>query len=400
MTRVALRDLVSIKHGFAFPGTGFVKTRTPDLVLTPGNFRIGGGFKIARPKFFEGSFPAEYILQPGDVIVTMTDLSKTGDTLGYPAIVPRSTDGTRYLHNQRLGLIIVNEPERLSADYLYYRLCCDDYRHEVLASATGSTVRHTSPGRILDFEFELPPMEEQLRIAETLSALDDRIAGGARQRQLLRELGTTHLQKLLATSAVDARPLAAFVRSIARGVTPKYTTDGSGAVVLNQKCIRDGWATVGAARLMAERAVSEEKRASSGDILVNSTGVGTLGRVARWHSGDVYADSHVSIVKPDSSMLTPTVLAYSVLEREREIESMATGSTGQTELSPTRLGELQVQIPVGAAAASLEAFLSSVEDRVATLFDEELALSTLRQVLLPKLVAGDLAFVPREGAPA
>src|SRR5450755_3244180 len=103
-TRVRLGDAITIKHGYAFPGASFGEDAADPILLTPGNFAIGGGFKNTRLKSFSGAFPPEYELEPGDLVVTMTDLSKAGDTLGLPARVP---DGGVYLHNQRIGLVEV-----------------------------------------------------------------------------------------------------------------------------------------------------------------------------------------------------------------------------------------------------------------------------------------------------
>ena len=102
-----LADLIDIKHGFAFMGEFFVDDPSEDILVTPGNFAIGGGFQLNRPKFYKGPVPEDYVLSAGDVIVTMTDLSKDADTLGYSAIVPASKK--RFLHNQRIGK---NNPER------------------------------------------------------------------------------------------------------------------------------------------------------------------------------------------------------------------------------------------------------------------------------------------------
>ena len=44
------------------------------------------------------------ILKPGDLVITMTDLSKQGDTLGFGALIPN--DGNTWLHNQRIGLVL------------------------------------------------------------------------------------------------------------------------------------------------------------------------------------------------------------------------------------------------------------------------------------------------------
>jgi type I restriction enzyme S subunit len=84
----SLAAVMDVKHGFAFPGENIRDEPPGDILLTPGNFAIGGGFKGDKFKYFDGEVPADYVLNEGDLIVTMTDLSKQADTLGYPALVP------------------------------------------------------------------------------------------------------------------------------------------------------------------------------------------------------------------------------------------------------------------------------------------------------------------------
>ena len=116
-----LGDLVSIKHGFAFKGEFFSTHPTQYVLLTPGNFHIGGGFKSDKNKYYNGPIPSEYILKQDDLIVTMTDLSKEGDTLGYSALIPSDLK-QKYLHNQRIGLVQINKPDLLDKHYLYWFL--------------------------------------------------------------------------------------------------------------------------------------------------------------------------------------------------------------------------------------------------------------------------------------
>ncbi len=80
---VKLGDFIKVKHGFAFKGEYFSELENENILLTPGNFKIGGGFKLDKFKYYHSSVPSDYILGDGDIIITMTDLSKEGDTLGY-----------------------------------------------------------------------------------------------------------------------------------------------------------------------------------------------------------------------------------------------------------------------------------------------------------------------------
>lgn len=184
----ALKDLIDIKHGYAFKGKFFSEEETNLILLTPGNFKIGGGFQAKKLKYYskDGEVPEQYILRENDILVTMTDLSKSGDTLGYPIKVP-VLENKILLHNQRLGKVEIKS-DKIDKDFLYYLMCSNKYRNEVLASATGTTVKHSAPDRILKFEFGLPSIEEQQKIANILSCLDDKIELNNEMNKTLEEM--------------------------------------------------------------------------------------------------------------------------------------------------------------------------------------------------------------------
>ena len=218
--QTVLADLIDIKHGFAFKGAFIREEECDDVLLTPGNFAIGGGFKDDRFKYYYGLIPEEFVLSSGDLLVTMTDLSKQADTLGYPAIVPTCSEGRRYLHNQRLGKVLIKDEQLLNARYLYYVMCSAEYRHEVLASSTGTTVKHTSPDRIKQFRFLLPPFSEQRAIAHILGTLDDKIELNRRMNETLEEMARI----LFKSWFVDFDPVRAKMEDRDPGL-PKHLAD-------------------------------------------------------------------------------------------------------------------------------------------------------------------------------
>lgn len=177
-----LSELIDIKHGFAFKGEFFTDEPTGDILVTPGNFAIGGGFQLSKPKFYNGPVPKEYVLNPGDVIVTMTDLSKQADTLGYSAVVP--VIKPRLLHNQRIGRVIAKDASA-NLGFIAWLMRTRPYRHEIVGGATGSTVKHTSPGRILAHRFKLPSPKEQQDIVDVLQPLDEKIELNRRMNETL-----------------------------------------------------------------------------------------------------------------------------------------------------------------------------------------------------------------------
>lgn len=146
----------------------------------------------------------------------------------------------------------------------------------------------------------------------------------------------------------NTRTLGDLCSFINRGSAPAYT-DEEGALVINQRCIRNNRIDFSFARRTDQnrKPVSPERWLQPNDIVVNSTGVGTLGRVAqvRVLSCRTTVDSHVTIARPDPQQVDPAFLGYCLRYREAEIENLAEGSTGQTELSRSNLSALEIMLP-------------------------------------------------------
>lgn len=170
---VRLGDVCEIKHGFAYKGKYFSDTPTCDILVTPGNFTLSGGFKLDKPKFYNGPVEKDYILSKGDLIVTMTDLSKNIDTLGYSALVPE-VKGLTFHHNQRIGLV-ENIANNVDKYFLYWIMRTPAYQSFIATHSSGTTVHHTSPKGIGNYVFKLPPLDDQRRITSILSSLDRKI---------------------------------------------------------------------------------------------------------------------------------------------------------------------------------------------------------------------------------
>ncbi|MDO9010376.1 MAG: restriction endonuclease subunit S [Gallionella sp.] len=185
----ALGDFINVKHGYAFKGDEITSEERAEVLVTPGNFYIGGGFKSGKFKFFKGNFPQSYVLKENDIVVTMTDLSKEGDTLGYGAKIPKS-NGKVFLHNQRIGLVEFIRGD-ICKDFLYWILRTAGYQGFVLGAATGTSIRHTSPTTIKEYKFLRPTLNEQKTIAAVLSSLDDKIDLLHRQNKTLEAMAET-----------------------------------------------------------------------------------------------------------------------------------------------------------------------------------------------------------------
>lgn len=185
---VKIGDVCSIKHGFAFKSKFFKDEKSTYVITTPGNFHIGGGFKMAdKPKFYDGPIPQDYVLHKNDLIVTMTDLSKGGDTLGYGAFVP-ALEGFTFLHNQRIGLVQYINTDVVEKEFLYWLMRTRHYQKFVVNHSSGSTVKHSSPSLIGKYTFKCPIIPTQRRIAAILSSLDAKIENNNKVNAKLEEI--------------------------------------------------------------------------------------------------------------------------------------------------------------------------------------------------------------------
>lgn len=176
---------------------------------------------------------------------------------------------------------------------------------------------------------------------------------------------------------------------ITRGIAPKYS-DNSDQTVVNQKCIRNHTIDLSLARTHTPKAINE-KWLKFGDLLINSTGDGTLGRVAQvWFTPKALTvDSHVTIVRPAREELIFYIGLWGILH-EKEIESLHTGSTGQTELPRDRVKMLKLLLPDDSSLSRFNSIIAPMAPTIISNQEENQKLASLRDTLLPKLMSGEI----------
>ena len=203
---LSLRSFVSLVRGTTYKG---------ELVGQPGPVLLGlasiqpdGGFRRGAFKTYGGESPAKITLGPGDIYVSLKDVTQSGDLLGSVARVHCDIVAGR-LTQDTVKLQFDGQP--ISQDYVYWLLRTPAYRAYCRSHATGTTTLGLARDDFLDFPV-VEPSEEDLSLVELLEALDDRIA-------LLRETNTTLeaiAQALFKSWFVDFDP----VRAKQQGLVP------------------------------------------------------------------------------------------------------------------------------------------------------------------------------------
>ena len=176
---------------------------------------------------------------------------------------------------------------------------------------------------------------------------------------------------------------------IIKGITPKYTED-SDQLVINQKCVRNHQIDLSLARPHIPKKINE-KWLKYGDILVNSTGTGTLGRAAQvlFLPNNLTVDSHVTIIRAAKAEYI-YFLGLWATSHELDFEMLQTGSTGQTDLPRERLKQMQIILPSDDILKKFSTIIKPIADTRFSNQQENERLSALRDTLLPKLMNGEI----------
>ena len=187
--------------------------------------------------------------------------------------------------------------------------------------------------------------------------------------------------------------LADCVSFVSRGITPSYVFE-NGLCVVNQKCIRNGRLDFENARLhnQSKKRVPLEKIVKTNDILINSTGVGTLGRVCQINeiAFPFCVDGHVTIVRPDSSKINPIFLGIMLHFLEDRIESLGEGSTGEIELYKDVLLDFEITKPSEAIQNKIANTLNKVDLLIEGKVKEIETLKELKRKLMPSLLSDQI----------
>ena len=143
------------------------------------------------------------------------------------------------------------------------------------------------------------------------------------------------------------------VKEIRRGKSPKYA-EISNVIVFAQKCnTKYNGIDISLAQYLDETTLKRyptDEYMQDGDVVINSTGTGTLGRVGIYRDGDnttglsVVPDSHVTIIRGFSCICPYYLYAY-IKAHQSELEKKGEGSTNQKELKPLTLKEMLIAIP-------------------------------------------------------
>ena len=388
-----LRDLVGfISKGIA-PSYADEESETTVRVL---NQKCNRNFRITYSEsrlhdLTRKKVPAERFVRIYDILINSTGAGTAG-RIAQICNLPCDTivDG---------HMIIIRANDKVSQKYLGYAMKAHQW--EVLQLDEGSTGQtELNRERLLDEIMISYPTSFALQetIVKTLEGIDRKL--------LINEKVNDNLQQQAAAIFrswfVDCAPfggkapdewenvtLEDITALVSRGITPKYADD-TDQIVINQKCIRNHTIDLSLARTHTPKIINE-KWLRFGDLLINSTGDGTLGRAAQvwFQPKNLTVDSHVTIARPAKENLIFYIGLWGILH-EKEIESLHTGSTGQTELPRDRVKAMELLLPDNETLDRFNGLITPMAAAIVANQEENNRLAALRDAILPKLMSGEI----------
>ena len=328
----------------------------------------------------------------GDVVITHRG------TLGQIVYISQTAQRDRYVISQSQFRVKCNE--KVLPEYFVYYFHTPIGQHKLLSNASqvGVPALARPSSTFQKIEIEIPDLETQKKVVKLIGSLQARIKTNSEINDNLQQQAAAIFRSWF----VDCAPfggkapdewenvtLEDITALVSRGITPKYADD-TDQIVINQKCIRNHTIDLSLARTHTPKVINE-KWLRFGDLLINSTGDGTLGRAAQvwFQPKNLTVDSHVTIARPAKENLIFYIGLWGILH-EKEIESLHTGSTGQTELPRDRVKAMELLLPDNDTLDRFNALIAPMAAATVANQEENNRLAALRDAILPKLMSGKI----------
>jgi len=173
-TETNLGKQTRLVKGVTYASADYCSKEDGHVFLTIKCVKKGGGFSDEGLKFYRGSFAPEQVLRRGDLVIALTDLTRAGDIVGGPLVVPDFGEGATVLPSMDLAILRPAHPEA-NLEFVFFRLMLEDARRYMLAHAGGTTVLHLESRAVPKFRFKIPDPERQSKIVEILTTVDEAI---------------------------------------------------------------------------------------------------------------------------------------------------------------------------------------------------------------------------------
>jgi len=421
-----------VKKGLGYLGK-YLKPASVGLIGL-NSFEGGGGYKYGGEKQYSGPFKPEQIAHPGDLFISTTDITQDGRVLASPFILPDLSKSFQTVIFSGDIVKAIKKSEGLLPEFLFNVLRVKRYREKAAYASSGTTVRRIPAEVIESLEVPVPPIKTQKAINETLGGLDSKIRLNSQLSKTLEDIAKTIFKswfidfdpvkaKMAGEKPVgmDDATAALFPDSMEEselGLIPKgwqyahirdlCATLGNGSTPLrsnsaywDKKDVR--WFKTGE---LADGFLVESKEYISNEALANTSvknmprGTVLMAIYAAPTVGRLGILTKASTFNQACTGLFPlavygTEFLYLNLYFKREYFNSRAIGAAQQNISKVIVEQAPVIIASNAVQKAFREIASPLFNQMETLLKESIALSEIRDSLLPRLISGELQ-IPEE----
>ncbi len=193
---IQLSRIAKLRSGFPFKSSSWVDDGVPVIKIA----NIKDGRIVADGCGYVSHETAttaqEWMTQRGDVLIAMT---------GYVGEIARVRSGEKYLINQRVGRFDFLDDSPVIPEFFFYYLRQSEVRSLLETIARGSAQPNLSASDAAKLRVPVPPLPEQRAIAHILGTLDDKIELHRKQNETLEAMA----RALFKAWFVDFEPVRA-----------------------------------------------------------------------------------------------------------------------------------------------------------------------------------------------
>lgn len=374
--RRPLRDFVTLQRGQSYKG-GLVGLPGPHL-LGLGTIERNGGFRADLLRTYGGDAPQGILLGPGDLYVSLKDVTHAADLLGAVARVPDFIESAR-LTQDTIRLDV--DDRAIDRDFLYWQLRAPAYRAYCRTRGTGTTNLDLSRDDFLSYVIVVPDRLDQRAIAEVLGALDDKIAANTRLATTADELiAAMHLRAVGNPGTRAVRLLEALdVRYGEPFSGEQFSEPGVGRPLIRIRDLRTFTSQVWTTEVR-----NRETLVQPGDVVV---GMDAEFRPTAWLGEPGMLNQRVCRVT--STAAGPAFVREALREPLADIEGYKSGTT-VIHLNKADLERHDILLPPSDALGEFERSAEPVYAHRVASAAENRTLAATRDALLPALMSGAL----------
>lgn len=287
-----------------------------------------------------------------------------------------------------------NVKEFVDKDFIYYVVSSPIFRQYLEHSATGTTIKNISLKQMREYDFLLPPIEEQKQISSVLKMIDEKIKNNRRVNENLEQQAQAIFANMFDESNTTQATISDVSLNVTDGVHNTVHDDPEGEyLLLSCKNIKGGSLNIGTSERRISRDTFEKLRRrtklSKGDVLISS--VGTIGELLLLNNEPLNYEFQrsVAMVKPNPSVVSSAYLYESLLSNRAKLINSAHGAVQQC-LFISDIAEFPIRIPQQDILSEFDTIVTPMLDIVTANENENIKLSQLRDTLLPKLMSGEI----------